>query len=55
MDDFDETSGSELNAGEEALLEEMPSLEDVGVSRRTFLERADHTGQAALSEHHTVA
>ena len=39
IDDFDETAGSELNADEEALLEEMPSLEDVGISRRTFLER----------------
>ena len=38
-DDFDEKSGPELNADEEALLEEMPSLQDVGISRRTFLER----------------
>jgi xanthine dehydrogenase YagT iron-sulfur-binding subunit len=43
-DDFDETSGPELNADEEALLEEMPSLEDVGVSRRTFLERTIAAG-----------
>jgi hydroxypyruvate isomerase len=43
-DDFDETLGPELNADEEALLEEMPSLEDVGVSRRTFVERTVAAG-----------
>ena len=43
-DDFDETSAAELNADEEALLEEMPSLQDVGVSRRTFLERTAAAG-----------
>ncbi len=36
-DDFDETSGPELTADEEALLEEMPALTDVGQARRTFL------------------
>src|SRR5918992_862604 len=36
-DDFDETSGPELSADEEALLKEMPTLTDVGQARRTFL------------------
>ena len=36
-DDLDETSGPELSADEEALLKEMPTLTDVGQSRRTFL------------------
>jgi xanthine dehydrogenase YagT iron-sulfur-binding subunit len=36
-DDLDETSGPELSADEEALLEEMPTLTDVGQARRTFL------------------
>jgi xanthine dehydrogenase YagT iron-sulfur-binding subunit len=36
-DDFDETSGPELTADEEALLKEMPTLTDVGQARRTFL------------------
>jgi xanthine dehydrogenase YagT iron-sulfur-binding subunit len=36
-DDLDETSGPELTADEEALLEEMPTLTDVGQARRTFL------------------
>lgn len=36
-DDFDETSGPELTADEEALINEMPSLTDVGQARRTFL------------------
>jgi xanthine dehydrogenase YagT iron-sulfur-binding subunit len=44
-DDFDETSQPELSSDEEALLEEMPSLqEDVGVSRRSFLERTVAAG-----------
>ena len=43
-DEFDHTPGPELNADEEALLEEMPSLQDVGVSRRTFLERTIAAG-----------
>jgi xanthine dehydrogenase YagT iron-sulfur-binding subunit len=43
-DDFDETLGPELNADEEALLEEMPSLQDVGVNRRTFVERTVAAG-----------
>ena len=36
-DEFDETSGPELTADEEALLKEMPTLTDVGQARRTFL------------------
>src|SRR5829696_5881221 len=36
-DDFDETSGPELTADEEALVKEMPTLTDVGQARRTFL------------------
>ena len=36
-EDFEETSGPELSADEEALLKEMPTLNDVGQARRTFL------------------
>ncbi|HEX8685455.1 MAG TPA: 2Fe-2S iron-sulfur cluster-binding protein [Pyrinomonadaceae bacterium] len=36
-DEFDEGSGPELTADEEALLKEMPTLADVGQARRTFL------------------
>jgi xanthine dehydrogenase YagT iron-sulfur-binding subunit len=36
-DDFDDTSGPELTADEEALVKEMPTLTDVGQARRTFL------------------
>src|ERR687894_350826 len=36
-DEFDESSGQELTADEEALLKEMPALTDVGQARRTFL------------------
>ena len=36
-DDFDETSASGLTEDEEALLEEMPALTGVGLTRRTFL------------------
>jgi xanthine dehydrogenase YagT iron-sulfur-binding subunit len=36
-DEFDETSGPELTADEEALLKEMPTLTDVEQARRTFL------------------
>src|ERR671916_2996068 len=36
-DEFDETSGPELTADEEALLKEMPALTDVGQARHTFL------------------
>jgi xanthine dehydrogenase YagT iron-sulfur-binding subunit len=38
-DDFDDDAGPDLSADEAALLEEMPSLGDVGVSRRAFLGR----------------
>jgi xanthine dehydrogenase YagT iron-sulfur-binding subunit len=36
-DDFDDTSGAELTADEEALLQEMPTLTDVGQARRSFM------------------
>jgi xanthine dehydrogenase YagT iron-sulfur-binding subunit len=36
-DEFDETSGPELTADEEALVKEMPALTDIGQARRTFL------------------
>ena len=36
-DDFDETSGPELTVDEEALVNEIPTLTDVGQARRTFL------------------
>ena len=38
-DEFDENSAPELTADEEALLQEMPALEDVGVTRRRFLKQ----------------
>ena len=37
IDDLEETSGPELSADEEALVNEMPTLTDVGQARRTFL------------------
>jgi xanthine dehydrogenase YagT iron-sulfur-binding subunit len=43
-DDFDHPSAPELNADEEALLEEMPALQEVGLDRRTFLERTIAAG-----------
>ena len=36
-DEFDDDSGPELTADEEALVREMPTLADVGQGRRTFL------------------
>jgi xanthine dehydrogenase YagT iron-sulfur-binding subunit len=36
-DDCDKTSVPELTADEEALVQEMPTLTDVGLTRRTFL------------------
>jgi xanthine dehydrogenase YagT iron-sulfur-binding subunit len=36
-DDFDDDAGPELTADERALLDEMPTLTDVGQSRRSFL------------------
>jgi xanthine dehydrogenase YagT iron-sulfur-binding subunit len=36
-DEFEDTSGPELTEDEEALLEEMPTLTEVGQARRTFL------------------
>jgi xanthine dehydrogenase YagT iron-sulfur-binding subunit len=38
-DEFDETSAPELTIDEEALLKEMPTLTDVGLTRRTFLRQ----------------
>jgi xanthine dehydrogenase YagT iron-sulfur-binding subunit len=47
-DDFDATSGPELTADEEALLQEMPTLTDVGLTRRTFLTITGGLGSFAL-------
>ena len=38
-DELDENSAPELTADEEALLQEMPALADVGVTRRTFVKQ----------------
>jgi xanthine dehydrogenase YagT iron-sulfur-binding subunit len=38
-EEFDENSAPELTPDEEALLQEMPALEELGVTRRTFLKR----------------
>jgi xanthine dehydrogenase YagT iron-sulfur-binding subunit len=48
-DDFDETSGPELSADEEALLEQMPALTDVGQARRTFLGQTFASGLGAFA------
>ena len=48
-DDFDETSGPELTADEEALLKEMPALTDVGQARRTFLGQTVAGGIGAFA------
>ena len=48
-DDFDETSGPELTADEEALLKEMPTLTDVGQARRTFLGQTLAGGLGAFA------
>ncbi len=48
-DDFDETSGPELTADEEALLKEMPTLTDVGQARRTFLGQTVAGGLGAFA------
>ena len=48
-DDFDETSGPELTADEEALLKEMPTLTDVGQARRTFLGQTAAGGLGAFA------
>jgi xanthine dehydrogenase YagT iron-sulfur-binding subunit len=54
-DDFDETSEPQLTADEQALLEEMPTLTDVGPTRRAFLEQTITGGLGlftlALLEH----
>ncbi|HEY9282870.1 MAG TPA: 2Fe-2S iron-sulfur cluster-binding protein [Pyrinomonadaceae bacterium] len=48
-DDFDETSGPELTADEEALLKEMPALTDVGQARRAFLGQTLACGLGAFA------
>src|SRR5215212_6676194 len=48
-DEFDETSGPKLTADEEALLKEMPTLTDVGQSRRTFLGQTVAGGLGAFA------
>ena len=48
-DEFDDTSEPELTADEEALLEEMPTLTDVGRARRTFLGQTIAGGLGAFA------
>jgi xanthine dehydrogenase YagT iron-sulfur-binding subunit len=48
-DEFDETSGPELTADEEALLKEMPTLTDVGQARRTFMGQTLAGGLGAFA------
>ncbi|HEY9402655.1 MAG TPA: 2Fe-2S iron-sulfur cluster-binding protein [Pyrinomonadaceae bacterium] len=48
-DDFDDTSGPELTADEEALLKEMPTLTDVGQARRTFMGQTLAGGLGAFA------
>lgn len=48
-DEFDETWEPELTADEEALLQEMPTLTDVGQARRTFLEQTIASGLGAFA------
>ena len=48
-DEFEESSGPELTADEEALLKEMPTLTDVGQARRTFLEQTMAGGLGAFA------
>src|ERR671916_2765203 len=48
-DEFDESSEPELTADEEALLEEMPTLTDVGQARRTFLGQTVAGGLSAFA------
>src|SRR5215208_6999267 len=48
-EEFDETSGPELSADEEALLKEMPTLTDVGQARRTFLGQTVAGGLGAFA------
>jgi hypothetical protein len=38
-DEPDENSAPELTADEEALLQEMPALADLGVTRRSFVKQ----------------
>ena len=48
-DEFDETTGPELSADEEALVKEMPTLTDVGQARRTFLGQTVAGGLGAFA------
>src|SRR5688572_7646764 len=48
-DDFEETSGPELSADEEALLQEMPTLTDVGQARRDFMGQTLACGLSAFA------
>jgi xanthine dehydrogenase YagT iron-sulfur-binding subunit len=48
-DEFDETWEPELTADEEALLQEMPTLTDVGQARRTFLGQTIASGLGAFA------
>jgi xanthine dehydrogenase YagT iron-sulfur-binding subunit len=48
-DDFDDTSGAELTADEEALLKEMPTLTDIGQARRTFMGQTFAGGLGAFA------
>jgi xanthine dehydrogenase YagT iron-sulfur-binding subunit len=48
-DDFEDTSGAELTADEEALLREMPTLTDVGQARRTFMGQTLAGGLGAFA------
>ncbi|HEV3471306.1 MAG TPA: 2Fe-2S iron-sulfur cluster-binding protein [Pyrinomonadaceae bacterium] len=48
-DDFEETSGPDLTADEEALLKELPTLTDVGQARRTFLGQTFAGGLGAFA------
>src|SRR5688572_5893895 len=48
-DDFEETSGPELSADEEALLQEMPTLTDVGQARRDFMGQTLACGLGAFA------
>jgi xanthine dehydrogenase YagT iron-sulfur-binding subunit len=48
-DDFDETSEPQLTADEEALLQEMPTLTDIGQARRTFMGQTIAGGLGAFA------
>ncbi|HYO62621.1 MAG TPA: 2Fe-2S iron-sulfur cluster-binding protein [Pyrinomonadaceae bacterium] len=48
-DDFEETSGPELSADEEALVKELPALTDIGQARRTFMGQTLAGGLGAFA------